>query len=130
MQGTPPKTPRELGQYQAVKHEKCLRKSLISAKVRAVHSRKFEVKPVEAYVLVKIATQTDVCGYSRSVIEKIKKKKGVEDTHLLFGDFDAIVKLDMPKIHDIENMIMEEIQMIEGVEGTLTLLCVDEKIIE
>jgi len=98
--------------------------------VRAVHSRKFEVKPVEAYVLVKIATQTDVCGYSRSVIEKIKKKKGVEDTHLLFGDFDAIVKLDMPKIHDIENMIMEEIQMIEGVEGTLTLLCVDEKIIE
>jgi DNA-binding Lrp family transcriptional regulator len=98
--------------------------------VRAVHSRIFEVKIVEAYVLVKIATQTDVCGYSRSVIEKIKKMKGVEDAHLLFGDFDAIVKLDMPKIHDVENMVMEEIHMIEGVEGTLTLLCVNEKILE
>jgi DNA-binding Lrp family transcriptional regulator len=56
--------------------------------------------------------------------------KGVEDAHLLFGDFDAVLKLDMPKIHDIENMVMEEIHMIEGVESTLTLLCVDEKVLE
>ena len=85
---------------------------------------------MEAYVLIKIATQTDVCGFSRSVIEKIKKMKGVEDAQLLFGDFDAILKLDMPKIHDVENMVMEEIHMIEGVESTLTLLCVDEEILE
>ncbi len=85
---------------------------------------------MEAYVLMKIATQTDVCGFSRSVIEEIKKMKGVEDAQLLFGDFDAVLKLDMPKIHDVENMVMEEIQMIEGVESTLTLLCVDEKILE
>jgi len=85
---------------------------------------------MEAYVLIKIATQTDVCGFNRSVVEKIKKMKGVEDAHLLFGDFDAILKLDMPKIHDIENLVMEEIHMIEGVESTLTLLCVDEKVLE
>ena len=52
------------------------------------------------------------------------------DAHLLFGDFDAVLKLDMPKIHDVENMVMEEIHMIEGVEGTLTLLCVDEEVLE
>ncbi len=85
---------------------------------------------MEAYVLVKIATQTDVCGFSRSVIEKIAKMKGVEKANLLFGDFDAILKINMPKIHDIENSVMEEIHMIEGVESTLTLLCVDERIIE
>ena len=84
---------------------------------------------LEAYILVKIATQTDMCGYSRSVLEKITKIKGVKDAQLLFGDFDAIVHLDMPKIHDIENTIMEEIHLIEGVESTLTLLCVDEKIL-
>ena len=85
---------------------------------------------MEAYVLVKIGTQTDMCGYSRSVIERITKIDGVKEAQLLFGDFDAIVQLDMPKIHDIENTVMEEIQMIEGVESTLTLLCVDEKILE
>ena len=83
----------------------------------------------EAYFLVKIATQTDMCGYSRSVLEKITRIKGVKDAQLLFGDFDAIVHLDMSKIHDIENTIMEEIHLIEGVESTLTLLCVDEKIL-
>lgn len=85
---------------------------------------------MEAYVLVRIATQTDMCGFSRSVIEKIEKMKGVEKANLLFGDFDAILKIKMPKIHDIENTVMEEIHMIEGVESTLTLLCVDEKILE
>jgi DNA-binding Lrp family transcriptional regulator len=85
---------------------------------------------MQAYVLVKIATQTDVCGFSRSVVDKIKNMKGIEKAQLLFGDFDAILKLDMPKIHDIENTVMEEIHMIEGVESTLTLLCVDEKVLK
>jgi DNA-binding Lrp family transcriptional regulator len=85
---------------------------------------------MQAYVLIKIATQSDLCGFSRSVLDKIKKMKGVSKGQLLFGDFDAILKLDMPKIHDIENTVMEEIHMIEGVESTLTLLCVDESILE
>ena len=89
------------------------------------------MKTLEAYVLIKIATQTDVCGFSRSVLEKINNKlAGIKNATLLFGDFDAILKLNMPKIHDIENAVMEEIQMIEGVESTLTLLCVDEKVLE
>ena len=89
------------------------------------------MKTLEAYVLIKIATQTDVCGFSRSVLEKINNKlAGIKNADLLFGDFDAILKLNMPKIHDIENAVMEEIQMIEGVESTLTLLCVDEKVLE
>ncbi len=80
--------------------------------------------------MVKIATQTDVCGVSRSVVDKISKMKGVVDAHLLFGDYDAILKLNLPKIHDVENMVMEEFHMIEGVESTLTLLCVEEDMLE
>jgi len=63
-------------------------------------------------------------------VDKISKMKGVVDAHLLFGDFDAVLKLDLPKIHDVENMVMEEIHMIESVESTLTLLCVDEEVLE
>jgi len=85
---------------------------------------------VEAYILVKIATQTEVCGYNRSVVDKLMTMKGVENAQLLFGDYDAIVKLKLPKIHDVENLVIEDISMIEGVESTLTLLCVDEKILE
>ncbi len=85
---------------------------------------------VEAYILVKISTQTEIYGYNRSVVEKISKMKGVENAQLLFGDYDAIVKLNVPKIHDVENIVIEEISMIPGVEATVTLLAVDEKILE
>ena len=76
---------------------------------------------------MKISTQREAYGYARSVVEKMMKINGVEDAQLLFGDYDAIVKLNVPKIHDVENLVIEEISMIEGVESTITLLCVDEE---
>ncbi len=71
-----------------------------------------------------------MCGYNRSVLEKIARIKGVKKAQLLFGDYDAIVFLDLPKIHNIENTVLEEIRLMEGVESTLTLLSVDEEILE
>lgn len=85
---------------------------------------------VEAYILVKISTQTEVFGYNRSIVERICRMKGVENAQLLFGDYDALIKLNVPKIHDIENLVIEEISMIPGVESTVTLLCVNEEILE
>jgi DNA-binding Lrp family transcriptional regulator len=79
---------------------------------------------------VKISTQTEVYGYGRSVVEKLMMIKGVENAQLLFGDYDAIVKLNVPKIHDVENLVIEEFSMVEGIESTITLLCVDEGILE
>jgi DNA-binding Lrp family transcriptional regulator len=105
-------------------------KFLICPKSKAEYNQIPGGNVVEAYVLVKIASQTELCGQYRSTVDKIKKMKGVKDVQLLFGDFDAIVKLDMPKIHDVENMVMEDLCMIEGVESTLTLLCVDERILK
>jgi len=85
---------------------------------------------MEAYILVKIATQREVYGFNRTVAEKLRAMEGVESAELLFGDYDAIVKLNVPKIHDCENMVIEEISTIEGVVSTATLLCIDEKILE
>jgi DNA-binding Lrp family transcriptional regulator len=89
-----------------------------------------EIWMVEAYILVKISTQKEVYGSARSVVEKLMMMKGVENAELLFGDYDAVVKLNAPKTHDIENLVIEEISMIEGIESTITLLCVDEEILE
>ena len=85
---------------------------------------------VEAYLLVKISKQKEAYGSARSVVEKLMMLKGVENAELLFGDYDAIVKLNAPKTHDIENLVIEEISMVEGIESTNTLLCVDEETLE
>jgi DNA-binding Lrp family transcriptional regulator len=84
---------------------------------------------MEAYVLVEISADLDMYGQGRTVIEKMRKIPGVETAELLFGDYDAIIKLNMPKIHEVENLVIEEISMIEGVRNTITLLCVDEEIL-
>jgi DNA-binding Lrp family transcriptional regulator len=85
---------------------------------------------VQAYILVKIATQQEHYGFNRSVLERLESLKGVENAELLFGDYDAIVKMNVPKIHDCENLIIEEISTIEGVQSTVTLLCVDPAVLE
>jgi DNA-binding Lrp family transcriptional regulator len=85
---------------------------------------------VDAYTLVKISVQKEVYGYARSVAEKLMMMNGVENAQLLFGDYDAITKLNAPKTHGVENLVIEEISMIEGIESTITLLCVDEGILE
>jgi DNA-binding Lrp family transcriptional regulator len=85
---------------------------------------------VQAYILVKIATQQEHYGFNRSVLERLESMKGVESAELLFGDYDAIVRMNVPKIHDCENLIIEEISTIEGVQSTVTLLCVDPAVLE
>jgi len=85
---------------------------------------------VQACILVKIATQQEHYGFNRSVLERLESMKGVESAELLFGDYDAIVRMNVPKIHDCENLIIEEISTIEGVQSTVTLLCVDPAVLE
>ena len=91
---------------------------------------RWKVMFMEAYILVKIATQTEELGFNRSVVEKLSQMEGVEYAQLLFGDYDAIVKLNVPKIHDCENLVIEDISTVKGVQSTVTLLCVDEGILE
>jgi DNA-binding Lrp family transcriptional regulator len=80
--------------------------------------------------LIKITAHKEHHGFGRTVVEKLRSIEGVETAELLFGDYDAIINVNVPKIHDCENLILEEISMIEGVETTVTLLCIDERILE
>ena len=85
---------------------------------------------MEAYILIKIHTQEEYYGFNRSVVEQLSSMKGVESAELLFGDYDAIVKLNVPKAHDCDNIVFEEFSSIAGIESTTTLLCVDPNVFE
>jgi DNA-binding Lrp family transcriptional regulator len=84
---------------------------------------------MEAYVLLKISRQREMYGFGRSVVEKLRTIKGVKSADLLFGDYDAIVRVDADRVHNVENLVMEKVSTTEGVESTVTLLCVDETIL-
>ncbi len=84
---------------------------------------------MEAYVLLRISRQREMYGFGRSVVERLRTIKGVKSADLLFGDYDAIVKVDADRVHNVENLVMEKVATSEGVESTVTLLCVDETIL-
>lgn len=81
---------------------------------------------VEAFVLLKISREV----FTRGVVNEVGSLEGVEEAEMLFGDYDALAKLKVGKIHDIENLVVDKISRVEGVESTVTLLCVDEEILE
>ena len=85
---------------------------------------------MEAYVLLKISRQREMYGFGRSVVEKLRTIKGVKSADLLFGDYDAIVRVDADRVHNVENLVMEKVSTSEGIESTVTLLCVDETLLK
>ena len=85
---------------------------------------------MEAYVLLKISRQNEVYGFGHSVVERLRTIKGVKTVDLLFGEYDAIAKVDVDRVYNVENLVMEKVATSEGVESTVTLLCVDEKTLE
>ena len=81
---------------------------------------------VEAYVLLKISREVFTLG----VVDQLRKIPGVEEAEMLFGDYDAIVKIRAEKIHEIENLVVNQIRSIKGVQSNMTMVCVDDKVIK
>ncbi len=80
----------------------------------------------EAYILLKISRDV----FARGVVNEIRGLPNVEEAEILFGDYDAIVKIKAEKVHEIENFVIDKIISIDGVLSTSTLICVDEKVLK
>ncbi len=80
---------------------------------------------VEAYVLLKISREVFAIG----VVDQLRKILGVEEAEMLFGDY-AILKLKTEKVHEIENLVVNQISRIRGVQSNMTMLCVDDELIK
>lgn len=62
-----------------------------------------------------------------STFGRVNPVTGMNAHALLLGDYDRIVSLNLPKIVDVEHLVMKQIQIITGVGLPLTFPCVDKK---
>jgi DNA-binding Lrp family transcriptional regulator len=85
---------------------------------------------VDAFVLIRISRQREMMGFGKAIAAKLSAITGVETAELLFGEYDAIVKLKAEKIHDLENRVLEEIALVEGIDTSTTLLCVNDAVLQ
>ncbi len=72
---------------------------------------------MRAYVLMKVTV-----GMERTVMEQITGIPGLEEVHVLFGDYDYILALQAPDVSALTQVITNKIRKLHGVEKTVTLL--------
>ncbi len=58
----------------------------------------------------------------RDVLEEIMNYKEVVEAHILFGEWDLIVKLDLDSPELVSNFVIEKLRTIESINLTSTLV--------
>ena len=69
-----------------------------------------------AYLLIRVLE--DEVG----VMETIKRMEEVKEVHVLFGEWDLLVKLKMPQAEMVGTFVMEKIRSIPEIKLTSTMI--------
>lgn len=75
---------------------------------------------VRAFVFVDCAAGTD-----RPVVSTVREAEGVEDAHVVAGDFDVVAEVTAPEVHDVLSLVTGEIRPLEGVGTTRTYVVLE-----
>ncbi len=70
-----------------------------------------------AYVL--IATEH---GKEEDVFDKVSQIKQVETAHIIFGEWDVIIKVSIENSEELAAVIMDNLRKLEGVRLTSSLI--------
>ncbi|MCL5068592.1 MAG: Lrp/AsnC family transcriptional regulator [Thaumarchaeota archaeon] len=70
-----------------------------------------------AFVL--ISAETGIIG---EVMIELAKVGCVSEAHVVYGVYDILVKVEGSTVQEIKDVIMAEIESLDHVEGTMTLL--------
>lgn len=74
--------------------------------------------PVTAYVLVSFLPNTKVS--QRELGEHIAKLPGIQEVHLISGQWDMLLKVRAAGMEEIGALVIDRLRSMEGVGGTMT----------
>ena len=72
-----------------------------------------------AYVLIQTAL-----GKALKVVEDLSKIEGVKTSSAVTGAYDVVAVIEVEKVSDVADLVVNKIHCIEGVCKTQTLICV------
>ena len=64
-------------------------------------------------------------GKEKDVSEYLMRFKEVDDVHILYGQFDVIVKLEAKDMKTIEDFIFNKVRTNKDIESSETLIAAD-----
>jgi len=74
---------------------------------------------VKAYILANVEA-----GMGESVIEALSATEGVKSAHNVTGIYDVIALVEVPDTAALGELVINDIQLIEGVDYTLTCVVI------
>ena len=77
-------------------------------------------RPVHAYVLLNVRA-----GKSKTIAQELAKMPGVAQAHACWGVPDVIAYIEVASQRELDDLVMERIQKMEGVERTDTHIALD-----
>jgi len=75
---------------------------------------------VLAYVLI-----VAEAGLEKDIVNSLSDTVGVQETDVIYGEYDVIAKITVSDISKLGDFIMEKIRPIKGVKRTSTLIAVE-----
>lgn len=77
-------------------------------------------RAVRAYVLINVRA-----GRSKTVAQELMRTSGVRSAHACWGVPDVIAYIEVASQRELDGLVMEHIQKMEGVERTDTHIALD-----
>ena len=72
-------------------------------------------------VLAYIMVRTDA-GKEREVLNKAREFPEVKEAHLIYGEWDLILKVEVESIEEITAFVVDKLRRIEAVKLTSTMI--------
>ncbi|PSP78084.1 AsnC family transcriptional regulator [Halobacteriales archaeon QS_1_68_20] len=64
-------------------------------------------------------------GTARSLVDEIRAVDGVEQAHVVAGDFDVVVELTAVEVRDLLGKVTRQIRSLDGVGTTRTYVALE-----
>ena len=77
---------------------------------------------VTAYVLI-----ISDSGAEKNIIDELLDVDGVEEADIIYGEYDLIVKINIPDVSMLGDFVLENIRPITGVKRTSTLITAEHQ---
>ncbi len=72
---------------------------------------------VLAYIMVRVDA-----GAERDVLGQLKGMSEVKDAHVIYGEWDLILKIDVKSVEDITAFVVDKLRKIKSVKLTSTMI--------
>jgi DNA-binding Lrp family transcriptional regulator len=119
---------KEVGMPMSTVHEKIKRfeKTGVIKSYRAMLNEKKLGFGVTAFIMASTKYFGGGKNFQREIGEKVASLPHVLETHTISGDWDLIIKVKFRNVHELGKFVNERIRIIQGIDKTVTMVCIDE----